>query len=64
MGSTRSPFWWRSRERRAGDVQTYGTHRASSVSLRWRVMLLAMSMVAMVVVLMALAVYAVVSRAL
>ena len=36
----------------------------SSVSLRWRVMLLAMSMVAMVVVLMALAVYAVVSRAL
>jgi len=31
----------------------------SSVSLRWRVMLLAMSMVAMVVVLMALAVYAV-----
>src|SRR6478735_2965048 len=37
---------------------------ASSVSLRWRVMLLAMSMVAMVVVLMALAVYAVVSRAL
>ncbi|WP_051574956.1 HAMP domain-containing sensor histidine kinase [Mycobacterium sp. URHB0044] len=39
-------------------------HDASSVSLRWRVMLLAMSMVAMVVVLMALAVYAVVSRAL
>jgi two-component system sensor histidine kinase MprB len=37
---------------------------ASSVSLRWRVMLLAMSMVAMVVVLMAVAVYAVVSRAL
>src|SRR3954465_8250093 len=36
----------------------------SSLSLRWRVMLLAMSMVAMVVVLMALAVYAVVSRAL
>ncbi|MCV7150085.1 HAMP domain-containing sensor histidine kinase [Mycolicibacterium pyrenivorans] len=36
----------------------------SSVSLRWRVMLLAMSMVAMVVVLMAVAVYAVVSRAL
>ena len=39
-------------------------HDASSVSLRWRVMLLAMSMVAMVVVLMALAVYVVVSRAL
>ena len=37
---------------------------ASSVSLRWRVMLLAMSMVAMVVVLMAVAVYAVVARAL
>ena len=37
---------------------------ASSVSLRWRVMLLAMSMVAMVVVLMAVAVYAIVSRAL
>jgi two-component system, OmpR family, sensor histidine kinase MprB len=36
----------------------------SSLSLRWRVMLLAMSMVAMVVVLMAFAVYAVVSRAL
>ena len=37
---------------------------ASSLSLRWRVMLLAMSMVAMVVVLMALAVYAVISNAL
>ncbi|MGE0220869.1 ATP-binding protein [Mycolicibacterium sp.] len=36
----------------------------SSLSLRWRVMLLAMSMVAMVVVLMAAAVYAVVSHAL
>ncbi len=36
----------------------------TSLSLRWRVMLLAMSMVAMVVVLMALAVYVVVSRAL
>jgi two-component system, OmpR family, sensor histidine kinase MprB len=36
----------------------------SSLSLRWRVMLLAMSMVAMVVVLMAVAVYVVVSRAL
>ena len=64
MGSARSPFWWRARERRAVDVQTHVTHDASSVSLRWRVMLLAMSMVAMVVVLMALAVYAVVSRAL
>ncbi len=39
-------------------------HDASSASLRWRVMLLAMSMVAMVVVLMAVAVYVVVSRAL
>ncbi len=37
---------------------------ASSVSLRWRVMLLAMSMVVISVVLMAVAVYAVVSRAL
>jgi two-component system sensor histidine kinase MprB len=37
---------------------------ASSLSLRWRVMLLAMSMVAMVVVLISVAVYAVVSRAL
>src|SRR6187200_2144525 len=36
----------------------------SSLSLRWRVMLLAMSMVAMVVVLIAVAVYVVVSRAL
>src|SRR5947199_6981542 len=36
----------------------------SSLSLRWRVMLLAMSMVAMVVVLMSLAVYAVISAAL
>ena len=42
-----------------------GPHRAAtSLSLRWRVMLLAMSMVAMVVVLMAVAVYAVVSAAL
>lgn len=41
----------------------YSTVRnVSSVSLRWRVMLLAMSMVAMVVVLMAVAVYVVVSR--
>lgn len=39
-------------------------HSASSVSLRWRVMLLAMSMVVISVVLMAVAVYAVVSRAL
>ncbi len=37
---------------------------ASSVSLRWRVMLLAMSMVVISVVLLAVAVYAVVSRAL
>ncbi len=36
----------------------------SSLSLRWRVMVLAMSMVVMAVVLMAVAVYAVVSRAL
>lgn len=36
----------------------------TSLSLRWRVMLLAMSMVAMVVVLMAVAVYAVVAAAL
>jgi two-component system, OmpR family, sensor histidine kinase MprB len=64
MGQPRSQFWWRSRERRAADVRQYGMNDASSVSLRWRVMLLAMSMVAMVVVLMALAVYAVVSRAL
>ncbi|EUA30041.1 signal transduction histidine-kinase/phosphatase mprB domain protein [Mycobacterium xenopi 4042] len=35
----------------------------TSLSLRWRVMLLAMSMVAMVVVLMAAAVYAVISAA-
>jgi len=42
-----------------------GSGRATtSLSLRWRVMLLAMSMVAMVVVLMAVAVYAVVSAAL
>lgn len=38
------------------------TRNVSAVSLRWRVMLLAMSMVAMVVVLMAVAVYAVISR--
>ena len=64
MVHPRSPFWWRSRERRAADVHPSGMNDASSVSLRWRVMLLAMSMVAMVVVLMGLAVYAVVSRAL
>ena len=40
------------------------TRATTSLSLRWRVMLLAMSMVAMVVVLMAVAVYAVVSAAL
>jgi len=64
MPATRSPFWWRARERRAIDVGAAALHDASSVSLRWRVMLLAMSMVAMVVVLMAVAVYVVVSRAL
>ncbi|TPG35727.1 HAMP domain-containing sensor histidine kinase [Mycolicibacterium hodleri] len=64
MGSSTSPFWWRSRENRTVDVHAHVTHDASSVSLRWRVMLLAMSMVAMVVILMGLAVYAVVSRAL
>ena len=64
MVTGRSPFWWRARERRATDVSAAGLHDASSVSLRWRVMLLAMSMVAMVVVLMAVAVYVVVSRAL
>ncbi|HUL98214.1 MAG TPA: two-component sensor histidine kinase, partial [Mycobacterium sp.] len=37
---------------------------SSSLSLRWRVMLLAMSMVAMVVVLIAVAAYIVVSAAL
>ncbi|MEO8815945.1 MAG: HAMP domain-containing sensor histidine kinase [Mycobacterium sp.] len=37
---------------------------STSLSLRWRVMLLAMSMVAMVVVLMAVSVYAVISAAL
>ncbi|MDG4665851.1 HAMP domain-containing sensor histidine kinase [Mycobacterium sp. 236(2023)] len=44
--------------------QTFNLQPASSVSLRWRVMLLAMSMVVISVVLMAVAVYAVVSRAL
>ena len=41
-----------------------GPKATTSLSLRWRVMVLAMSMVAMVVVLMAVAVYAVVSAAL
>jgi two-component system sensor histidine kinase MprB len=54
---------WKTPFRRATPMQA-SLHDASSVSLRWRVMLLAMSMVAMVVVLMAVAVYAVVSRAL
>ncbi len=36
---------------------------STSLSLRWRVMLLAISMVAMVVILMAVAVYAVISAA-
>src|SRR3954463_2454605 len=48
--------------RRTKSLPPIGT--ASSISLRWRVMLLAMSMVAMVVVLMAVAVYAGGSRAL
>ena len=51
------------RKRRSKVIR--GSRRAAtSLSLRWRVMLLAMSMVAMVVVLMAVAVYAVVSAAL
>ena len=54
---------WKAPFRRAVAPQP-SLHDTSSVSLRWRVMLLAMSMVAMVVVLMAVAVYAVVSRAL
>src|ERR1700759_5065655 len=62
--AARSPFWWRSRERRASDPPAPPPQAANSLSLRWRVMLLAMSMVAMVVVLMAVAVYVVVSRAL
>ena len=52
-------FGFRSRTKARPSIGT-----ASSLSLRWRVMLLAMSMVAMVVVLMSVAVYAVVSRAL
>jgi two-component system, OmpR family, sensor histidine kinase MprB len=50
--------------RRPQPFSVHAQPAASSLSLRWRVMLLAMSMVAMVVVLMAVAVYAVVSRAL
>ncbi|QUR68754.1 HAMP domain-containing sensor histidine kinase [Mycobacterium spongiae] len=49
------------RSRRGGRAPLRAT---SSLSLRWRVMLLAMSMVAMVVVLMSFAVYAVISAAL
>lgn len=47
--------------RRQGDDDSA---QSTSLSLRWRVMLLAMSMVALVVVLMAVAVYAVISAAL
>ncbi len=50
-------------KRRAGGIRV-PEKATTSLSLRWRVMLLAMSMVAMVVVLMAVAVYAVVSAAL
>jgi two-component system sensor histidine kinase MprB len=49
-------------QRRTGSLPPRSA--TSSLSLRWRVMLLAMSMVALVVVLMAVAVWAVVSRAL
>jgi two-component system sensor histidine kinase MprB len=52
---------WKQRRAKAMRVPE---RAATSLSLRWRVMLLAMSMVAMVVVLMAVAVYAVVSAAL
>jgi two-component system sensor histidine kinase MprB len=48
----------------SGRLAAVNLRNTSSLSLRWRVMMLAMSMVAMVVVLMAVAVYAVVSRAL
>ena len=51
MVASRSPFWLRSRERRASDAHVPVIQATNSVSLRWRVMLLAMSMVAMVVVL-------------
>ena len=53
----------RPKSRNSGQTtQRRYSRNVSTVSLRWRVMLLAMSMVAMVVVLMAVAVYAVVSR--
>jgi two-component system sensor histidine kinase MprB len=52
---------WSHRRVRSGRPPLRAT---SSLSLRWRVMLLAMSMVAMVVVLMSFAVYAVISAAL
>ena len=51
--------WFRSRSQRRAPLRA-----TSSLSLRWRVMLLAMSMVAMVVVLMATVVYASIARAL
>jgi two-component system sensor histidine kinase MprB len=50
--------------KRRARVSRVPANVTTSLSLRWRVMLLAMSMVAMVVVLMAVAVYAVVSAAL
>lgn len=53
-----------SRWKRRARAMRVPERAATSLSLRWRVMLLAMSMVAMVVVLMAVAVYAVVSAAL
>ena len=53
-----------SRLRLRGRRKQSSEKATTSLSLRWRVMLLAMSMVAMVVVLMAVAVYAVVSAAL
>jgi len=64
MATTGRPYWWRARERRATDVSNAGLHDASSVSLRWRVMLRPCRWWPMVVVLMAVAVYVVVSRAL
>jgi len=51
--------WFRSSERERAPMRA-----TSSLSLRWRVMLLAMSMVAMVVILMATVVYASIARAL
>lgn len=53
-----------SRWKRRAQAMRVPERARTSLSLRWRVMLLAMSMVAMVVVLMAVAVYAVVSAAL